>query len=194
LVADFGKPGTMAAIMSDEKTARKILGDNLEIELATLNGPAGQVMAGSVDAIEKAILVFEKTGIECKRLNVSHAFHTKLMDDVLKPFRKVVEAVNFSNADIPILSNLNGAYNVNEMSTPDYWVDHLRNPVYFGASMEVLLSENYQIFVEIGPKPVMSGMASRFDGAEKCLWLPTMRPDDTDSSILYHTLATLWEI
>ena len=194
LVADFGKPGTMAAIMTDEKTARNVLGDNTEVELATLNGPAGQVMAGTVDSIESAIQNFEKAGIECRKLNVSHAFHTKLMDDVLKPFKKVVDTVEFSNANIPVLSNLNGAFNVNEMSSSDYWVDHLRKPVFFGASMELLFSENYQVFVEIGPKPVMSGMASRFKGAENCLWLPTMRPDETDSFILYQTLATLWEI
>jgi len=193
LVDDFGKPGTMAAVMSDEKTVRTILLDFPEIELATLNGPAGQVMAGTTENIASAIKFFENNGIECRKLNVSHAFHTKLMNDVLKPFGKVVESVKFEKATIPILSNLNGKYNKDEMSTPKYWVDHLRNPVYFGASMELLISENYQVYLEIGPKPVMSGMANKFNGSENCLWLPTMRQDDTDSTILYRSLATMWE-
>lgn len=193
LVEDFGKPGTMVAILSDEITAHNVLTNNTDVELAALNGPAGQVMAGTVDSIESAIHNFEKAGIECRRLNVSHAFHTKLMDDVLKPFKKVLNNIKFSKANIPILSNLNGAFNVNEMSSSDYWVDHLRKPIHFGSSMELLLSEKYKVFVEIGPKPVMALMASRFEGAENCLWLPTMRPTETDSIILYHTLATLWE-
>lgn len=193
LVDDFGKPGTMAAIMTDEKSARTILVDFPEVELATLNGPAGQVMAGTVESIEKAITAFENAGIECRKLNVSHAFHTKLMDDALKPFSKVVESVQFGNAVIPILSNLNGKYNNNEMSSPKYWVDHLRNPVCFGASMELLISENYRVYLEIGPKPVMAGMASRFNGAENCLWLPTLRQGETDSMTFYESLAKMWE-
>lgn len=193
LVHEHGGEGGMAAISSDEKTVKRILTSVEGVEIATLNGPAGQVISGSREAVEQAMRLFEAVDIETRMLNVSHAFHSELMDPALKPFAKVAKSITYHLPRIPILSNLTGTFSINEMSDAAYWVDHLRKPVRFGDSMSCLFTEKFDTFIEIGPKPTILGMAGRFEEADGALWLPTLRPGESDRHQLLKTAGILWQ-
>lgn len=193
IVHEYASEGAMAAIFSDEELVREIIAPIEGVELATLNGAAGQVVSGEFQAIEKVLKRCEAAKIETRKLKVSHAFHSALMDAALKPFEKAAGSVTWRTPQIPVLSNLTGAFSENEMSQAGYWVDHLRKPVLFGASMSRLFEEEYNTFVEIGPKPTMMGMASRFAEAEKCVWLPALRQGEPDRDQLLKTVGMIWQ-
>jgi acyl transferase domain-containing protein/acyl-CoA synthetase (AMP-forming)/AMP-acid ligase II/acyl carrier protein len=194
LVDAHGLPGNMTAVMAEEDQCRKMMEQIDGLEIASLNGSSGTVLAGTETALKMLESYCENSGIDHRRLKVSHAFHTSLMKDVLNPFSDLLSKVKFNQASIPLISNLGGTFNQGEMSEPGYWIRHLTEPVYFGKSIESLFENGFEAYLEIGPKPVLCGMASRFQGAESKHWIPIMREHDDDQRILLEALGRLWTL
>jgi acyl transferase domain-containing protein/acyl-CoA synthetase (AMP-forming)/AMP-acid ligase II/acyl carrier protein len=194
LVQEHGLPGNMVAVMANEDQCNLIVSQIPLLEIATLNGPAGTVLAGPESALTRLQKHCEKEQIECRKLNVSHAFHTSLMKDVLTPFSDVLAKVAFSKASIPLISNLTGNFEQGEMSDAAYWIRHLVEPVRFGDSMQNLFDNRFETYLEIGPKPVLCGMASRFEGADQLNWVPIMRQNEDEQQVLSDALGSMWSL
>ncbi|CAK0771684.1 (acyl-carrier-protein) S-malonyltransferase [Gammaproteobacteria bacterium] len=193
LVEELGGSGGMAAVIADEATVRAALIGIDAVELATLNGPAGQVISGSHAALEVATAQLIAAGLEVRPLKVSHPFHSAGMEPVRAPFAAVARTIRFQPPQIPLVSNLTADFTGQQMAHADYWINHLRQPVRFGASVERLLAAGYDTFLEIGPKPTLIGMARHLDDAARCLWLPTLRAGEPEWQRLLTTLGRLWQ-
>ncbi|WP_425820027.1 acyltransferase domain-containing protein, partial [Streptomyces sp. DT224] len=86
-----------------------------------------------VSGTETAIAEIEaKTSARTKRLQVSHAFHSPLMDPMLEDFRTALNSMTFHEPALPVVSNVTGRLaEAGLLTTADYWVDHVRRPVRF---------------------------------------------------------------
>ncbi len=193
LVDELGGAGGMVAVLGDESRVRAALVGIEGVELATLNGPAGQVIAGSHEALARATLHLEGLGLEVRPLVVSHPFHSVGMEPLEAPFAEVARGVRFQPPQIALISNLTADFASAEMAGADYWVAHLRQPVRFAASIERLIAHDFDTFIEIGPKPTLLGMAERIAHPEGVLWLPTLRPAEPDWQRLLTTLGRFWQ-
>lgn len=194
LVQEFGKPGGMIAVQLPESKAAEIVQQIDGLQIATINGTAGTVLAGSENALLQLEDYCNSLGLEARRLSVSHAFHTDLLNDVVQPFAEVLSKVTFKPASIPVASNLTGKLNTGLMSSADYWIRHLKEPVRFGDSMSTLFDHGMDVFLEIGPKPVLGGMASRFESERTKYWIPVMRQNHSDSHVFTEGLGKLWTL
>jgi pimaricinolide synthase PimS1 len=114
--------------------------------LAAVNGPDSVVIAGD----EAEVLAIAERFDRSKRLRVSHAFHSPLMDPMLDEFREVVDTLTFHEPTIPMLS---------PVDSPEYWVRHVRDTVRFGDHVQTLRDDGVARFVELGPDGVLSAMA-----------------------------------
>lgn len=194
LVDTHGLPGNMMAVMVSEDQCRPMVSQIEGLEIASFNGSAGTVLAGDERALQALASHCEKNGIDHRLLKVSHAFHTSLMRDVLSPFSEVLSQITFNEASVPLISNLGGTFNQGEMSEANYWIRHLTEPVHFGQSIQCLFENGFEAYLEIGPKPVLCGMASRFEGADSKYWIPLMREHDEDERILIEACGRLWSL
>ena len=173
LMQALPRTGAMAAIRASEETVAPYI-DRFHdrLSFAAINGPQDVVISGDRRAVEKVQAELERAGIGSRQLNVSHAFHSPLMDPMLADFEKVVRTVRLSPPQLEFISNVSGQRASNEVTDPMYWISHLREPVRFTASMELLAG--HDVFIEAGPQPVLLGMGRQCLPQTNALWLPSL--------------------
>ncbi|WP_424217716.1 SDR family NAD(P)-dependent oxidoreductase (plasmid) [Streptomyces sp. BI20] len=145
--------GAMIALRASEDEVRPLLTDRLGI--AAVNGPRSVVISGDAEQAEAVAARFAKT----RRLTVSHAFHSPLMDPMLAEFRAVVAGLTLHRPTLPIVSTLTGEPAGPEITTPEYWVRHVREAVRFHDALTTLTAQGAVRFLEIGPDAVLTALA-----------------------------------
>src|SRR5262249_24941687 len=135
--------------------------------------------------------------IEAKRLVVSHAFHSAMMDPVLDEFRALVAATELHPPQIPFVSNVTGAWIEPEQATdPAYWAAHIRSAVRFGPGLATLGATEGQVLVEVGPGSTLVTLAKQYRATASWGALaqtvrgPTAK--DADRKQLLSALAEIW--
>ena len=186
--------GAMAAVSADTDTLRSIVGSGgAGISIAAINGPANIVISGETTSVLAALESLTAAGIETKRLAVSHAFHSALMDPILDAFEQVAREIEYKVPRVGIISNLTGRpIDPAAIGSAGYWRAHLREPVQFAAGMNALYEQGNRIFLEIGPSPTLVGMSRRFISDQSVEWLPSLRKDRDDWATVLDTLAALY--
>ncbi|WP_394821617.1 SDR family NAD(P)-dependent oxidoreductase [Pendulispora albinea] len=163
--------------------------------IAALNGPFSTVLSGDQDVVMHIASHFEALGRKTSRLRVSHAFHSHHMDGMLDAFRRVAQSLTFHPPRIPIVSNLTGKLASHaELSSPDYWVHHVRHTVRFLDGVRVLHAQGASTFLELGPHPVLSALAQEAVGGgaqERGVFLPALRKGRSDLETLFGSLTAL---
>ncbi len=188
--------GAMAAIFGDEPTvAAALRATGGRLAIAAVNAADNVVVSGEGRALDALIARLEAAGLKARRLPVSHAFHSPLMDPVLDEFTAAVGRIERAAPRIGLVSNVTGRLaSAQELASPAYWRRHLREPVLFAAGMQTLRTEGIDAFVEIGPSPALLGLGRRGPGDATSAWLPSLRPSRGDWEQMLESLATLYDL
>jgi len=181
--------GGMVAVMASAERLSGMLPEGVAV--AAVNGPEAAVISGELAALESVLSALAEQGIKTKPLKVSHAFHSELMEPMLAEFRAVAETVDYSPPQVELVANVTGQLASPAVASADYWVNHVRQPVQFAAGMQTLAAENYNTFIEIGSKPVLSAMGQACLPEIEALWLPSLRPE-ADWQTLLTSLGQLY--
>ena len=185
--------GGMAAVFADsERVGRTLEKWHDTISIAAINGPGNTVISGQIQAVRAALDHFQKAGIGGVELKVSHAFHSQWMEPMLGSFEKFAGEISFSkpSRELALISNLSGTRAGEELASSGYWVRQLREPVRFAAGMNALRSMGCTVFVEIGPKPVLTGMGKRsLPDSAAWDWIPAIQPGMGESDSVATALA-----
>ncbi|HEX6292329.1 MAG TPA: amino acid adenylation domain-containing protein [Herpetosiphonaceae bacterium] len=189
--------GAMLSVPLPEQTVLQLLDaeDFRQLSLAAVNAPALCVVAGPHAGIEQLERQLAEQGLDCRRLHTSHAFHSAMIEPILEPFIEQMSRISLHRPRLPYLSNVSGTWITAEDATdPRYWARHLRAPVRFATSLEVLLSEPDRVLLEIGPGRMLSTLA-RQQAIPNLTVLSSLRhPHDRqqDLAFLLQTLGQLW--
>jgi acyl transferase domain-containing protein/NADPH:quinone reductase-like Zn-dependent oxidoreductase len=165
--------GKMAAILTAEDAVRARIASTPMVSVAAINGPSNVVISGSGADVDRLVAGFERDGIACRELQVSHAFHSPLMNPMLDEFEAVARRTPYSAPRVPTVSNVSGRLASGFDAT--YWRKHVSAPVNFAAGVQELVEKGCTILLEIGPSPVLLGMAGRCLGAASVASLPSIR-------------------
>lgn len=187
------RDGDMVAVMADEEKVSSVIRPYEDkVSIAAINGPQSIVISGEQRAVQKVVGIFQSEGIKTHRLTVSHAFHSPLMEPMLSDFERVAGEINYLPPRIALISNVSGGLAGEEITTPAYWVRHVREPVRFSASMKTLSKLGCGMFVEIGPRPILLGMGRRCLPEETGVWLPSLGQGQSDWQTILQSLGELY--
>lgn len=194
LIAALKERGEMAAVLADPPQVADVIAPFAgKVSIAALNGPRNTVISGSGPAIEKITEIFTARGVVCRPLDVSQAFHSPILDPMLEPFERAAERIRFQAPHIPVISNVSGRrIDADEIMRPAYWRRHLREPVRFWDSVTSLTRTGCRIFIEIGPRPVLAGMARLIAASEEFCWLPSLQRQGDGRDRMLESLAALY--
>lgn len=154
--------GAMAAVFARLDQVGEVLDRYpAELALAAINGTENLVVSGAAPTLDRALEEIASLGFGTRRLVVSHAFHSPLMDPILDSFESLASEVTFEEPHVPIVSNVTGAMaGPHDLSKPRYWRDHIRQPVRFLDGLRSLEDDGYRTFMEIGAHPTLTGLAA----------------------------------
>lgn len=181
--------GAMAAILGlDLQTITAACDEASEGQICTpanINSPRQVVIAGNAEAIDRAIGLLKERGAKrAIKLNVSAPFHCALMKPAQERLAADLAGLPFQDLTIPLVTNVAATAIRSRVQAREALVAQVAAPVRWLESIELLIREGVDTFVEVGPGKVLCGLLRQIDRGVKCFSV-----EDTTS--LKATLAAL---
>ncbi|WP_446684959.1 type I polyketide synthase [Kibdelosporangium persicum] len=193
LMGQLPPGGAMTSIEAGEiEVAASLAGRADEVAIAAVNGPRSVVVSG-VDSVVAGIAAdWVARGRRTRRLRVSHAFHSPLMEPMLGDFRREIAGLEPMPPRIPIVSTVTGRMaGPGELTSPEYWIRHAREAVRFADGIRVLADAGVVTFLEVGPNAVLSAAGSEI-ATDAAGFAPSLRGDRGEIEALTSALAWLY--
>ncbi len=178
--------GAMVAALCDEERVAGLVGDHAGVSIAAVNGPREVVIAGVASEVDTIAAELKASGVDIRHLKVSHAFHSPLMQPILEPLAEVASRLTHHKARLPLITAVTGQA-VHGLE-PDHWVRHARGTVRFADALATVM-ERADAFLELGPRPILCGMAAlQHEG----LFVPSADREGDDLAAFLQAAGTLW--
>ena len=188
-------PGAMLAVRLPATEVEPRL--NRGLSIAAINGVSLTVVSGPIPEVEAFQQSLNTDKIASRKLLTSHAFHSPMMDPILKQFAELFKGVKLNAPEIPWVSCLTGQWITPEQATdPDYWTQQLRQPVRFVDGLRTLFQDPQLTLLEVGPGQTLGTLAKQHPdkpaGQEMVSSLPAEKEAGNDVEYLCHALGQLW--
>ncbi|MFF9625781.1 beta-ketoacyl synthase N-terminal-like domain-containing protein, partial [Streptomyces griseosporeus] len=159
--------GAMVAIAaSADEVLPTLAGREDLVGIAAVNGPTSVVVSGDEETCLAVAAHWDGLGRRTKRLTVSHAFHSPLMEPMLDEFAGVLSELVFHTPRLSHVTDLTGTDVTAGWAEPAYWLEQIRRPVMFHSVVRELHDRKVTAFLEVGPRAALSAMAKEsLDGA-----------------------------
>ncbi|WP_428847190.1 SDR family NAD(P)-dependent oxidoreductase [Nocardia arthritidis] len=180
--------GAMVAIQAAEVEVVPLLVAG--VSLAAVNSPAGVVISGDEEPVNRIAAVFAGQGRRTKSLAVSHAFHSARMEPMLESFAEVAGSLEFAEPRISFVSTVTGSSA--EVADPRYWVGQVREPVRFADAVREAESLGVTRFVELGPDSVLTALAAESVSDANAVSVPVLRADRDETMTAITAATALW--
>src|SRR6185369_8587285 len=129
--------GRMLAVMLSEEELLPLVSGDISISL--INGPKLCVVAGPSEEIDRFGAELQRKGVICRHVQNGHAFHSRLMDPIVRAFEAEVRTVQLNEPSIPFTSNVTGEWiKPGEATSPGYWASHANRPARFNDALHHL--------------------------------------------------------
>ncbi|MEV0297652.1 type I polyketide synthase [Nocardia sp. NPDC050710] len=150
--------GAMVAVGASETDLSPLLLDGVSI--AAVNGPSSVVLSGVESDVVAVADRCAEIGWRTHRLQVSHGFHSVLMEPMLAEFASAIEGLAFARPSLPLVSTVTGVRVEHEMSDLSYWVGQVRETVRFADAVTAMAGMRVTRFAEVGPDAVLTPMVA----------------------------------
>ncbi len=193
LMQSLSSRGRMVAVFARLEIVQAAISDANSVSVAAINGPDLVVISGDAIQVETVRKRITEQGIRSKDLEVSHAFHSPLMEPILDAFEAAASRMTYRDLEIGFISNLTGVQiDAPNIGRPEYWRRHIREPVQFLGAIRAAETLGVKAFVEIGPNPVLLGMARHILHKDQFLFLPSLRSGRGDWLQMLESLRVLY--
>lgn len=193
LMSRLPRDGAMAAVSADAAAVAEVVAQvGGRLSIAAYNAPESTVISGEIGSVDLAISGFAARNVAVHRLEVSHAFHSALVEPMRAEFLATAQTVQFAPARTTFFSNLTGEPLPEDyLLSAEYLAEHVRLPVQFHAGI-MQMAERCDVLLEVGPGGTLAGLGRRCVTAGDHTWLSSLRPQTDESEQMLGSLASLY--
>ncbi|MBI2816873.1 MAG: acyltransferase domain-containing protein, partial [Acidobacteria bacterium] len=185
-------PGAMAAVSATRDQVATVLRGNENVWLANFNAPQQIIIAGEVEELRKAAEVLSSQGLTSRPIPVACAFHTPLMQGARDRLGEFIAVKKFSTPTTEVFSNsLAGPYPKQPTEIGSTLREHLVRPVEFVREIEAMYEAGARVFLEVGPKSVLTALVRQILAGKDALAVPIDVADVHGLIQLQHVLGQI---
>lgn len=185
--------GSMAAIFADAEAVEARLASYPRVSVAAYNG-AHVVVSGPQEDVRALTDLFRQEGRRAEELETSHAFHSELLEPALDAFEAYAAQTPSDALTRTLVCNRTGKVLGSQTRLDaQYWRRHAREPVRFAQSVQTLAGLGCRVLLEIGPQPVLAGMALRaWPEGPQARAVASLRRDGSDARQTQEALGQMY--
>ena len=193
LMRELTALGAMAAVTATPEAAAAAIAGIADLCIAANNGPERLTLAGTPQAIEQALAALAAANLPARRLDVSRAFHSPLMEPMLPAFAQVLATQHWALPRMSFISSMTGQPADNaRLSDPAYWVEQLRAPVAFAEACRSLRDMGATACLELGPAPTLLALARENNPDLPLALAASLRPGTDEPLAMRIAASHLW--
>ena len=154
--------GSMAAVIGGDEESVQNLASEFDLDVANYNAPGQIVISGEIDKIKSALQKVKEYGARMgKELVVAGAYHSRLMVNAQNQLADELKNVSLSTPIFPVISNVEASEISGEEEIKSALEGQVTGSVRWSQSMEFLIDQGHELFIEFSPKPVLAGLMAR---------------------------------
>ncbi|MGW2631164.1 SDR family NAD(P)-dependent oxidoreductase [Streptomyces chattanoogensis] len=176
--AETAGSGRMAALALPPAEAAEVLAIYPELEVAAVNSDRDVTVSGPEAELLRLAADMSAQDTACTVLELDYAFHSAAMEPLREPLLRALEDLATSSTRIPMYSTVTGERLDGSELDAAYWWRNVREPVRFGPAVEAAVAAGADVFVEVGPHPVLRSYLRRITGRARpgtSAVVPTLR-------------------
>ena len=165
-----GEGGMLAVLGSKVEIIEDLLSENKNnfiAEIANDNSEGQIVLSGRNSDIEKLIHVLKSKNVKNIKLPVSAPFHCQLMNNATEIMKKEIQKLNFQDSKYKLISNVTAKEILNKEELKTLLIEQIENRVRWRESVDFMIKNGVNHFIEIGPGKVLTGLIKRIDKTVK---------------------------
>ncbi|CAM3204972.1 Polyketide synthase [Mycobacterium colombiense] len=190
LMSGLPAGGVMVAVGAAEAEVTGLLDGGVSI--AAVNGPDAVVLSGAQAPVDALADRLARAGRRVRRLAVSHAFHSPLMQPMVAEFSAAVAGIEVGEPRIALVSNVTGQLAEDGYGSPRYWADHVGHPVRFFEGVRAAEAAGAGIFLELGPGAALTAAVDQSLSAERAVSVPCLAKDRPEAESLLGAAGQLF--
>lgn len=158
--------GVMVAVLAPNERVQQALREwdialPNKVSIAAYNSPNSTVISGDAEVVLAIMNQLVNEGVRCVQLDVSHAFHSPLMQPAAEAFVTQIAPFSVKDGDVPLISNVTAQLLECKDLTPEYLAHHIVAPVRFTDCIRSAVELGSNVFIEIGPKSTLTQLLSQ---------------------------------
>ena len=162
-------PSTMFAVIGLQRKVLEDIAKKENFYIANINSPQQTVVSLEKSRKDDIFKALETTGARVIELVVSGGFHSPFMNLAKEHLTSVVEGMKFSDAMIPIVSNFTASSHTNAEEIKKNLLEQLTSPVLWNDCVNFMIKDGVNLFFEVGPSKVLSGLMRKIDRQVKVI-------------------------
>ena len=178
--------GSMAAVLGmDAAAIEQVIADIQDVQIANYNCPGQIVISGKKEAVEAAAEKLKAAGAKrALPLNVSGPFHSKMLTEAGEKLGQVLQSVEVQKPVIPYVANVTAQYVTEAEDVKPLLMKQVSSSVRWQQSVETMIADGVDIFIEIGPGKTLSGFMKKINRDVKVLNIEKLEDIEKAKSIL----------
>ncbi|VBB05120.1 phosphopantetheine attachment site [Lucifera butyrica] len=191
-----GQGKTIAVGLAWEEANSLLQGYEKKVSVACYNGPTSLILSGEPDSMDEIMATLQQKNVFCKALPVKYAFHSPQMEPLLAELTESLQGLQPQPAGLPVYSTVTGRLIDGQELDAGYWAGNLRKSVLFSTAVEALAQDDYNVFVEISPHPVLAGAVrqSLVKAEKDGIVLPSIRRQEPERAVILNSLGKLYAL